>query len=143
MIDQATHADAEVMASIHAVCFPASEAWSQTLFEQQLQQPNVFALLHRSGGMIVVRIAADEAESLTLAVIPLVRRGGIGAALLHQATTMAATLGVQTVFLEVSTRNSGAHSLYTKSGFRKTGERRHYYLDGSDALVLRHDLSAP
>jgi ribosomal-protein-alanine N-acetyltransferase len=140
MLYRATSADCEVMATIHGAAFAARDAWSRDVFSLQLALPNVFGLLHPSGGMILVRLAADEAEILTLAVGPDVQRGGIGGALLAEATTRAAAMGARTVFLEVSVTNSAARQLYTRSGFTQAGRRPRYYSDTSDALVLRLDL---
>ena len=131
------------MASIHAAAFPANEAWSRDVFDLQLALPFVFGLMHGAAGFILVRIAADEAEVLTLAVLPDLRRAGIGASLLEEATTVAIAAGVRTIFLEVSVANIAARSLYTKAGFNQVGRRPHYYSDRSDALVLRFDVEAP
>jgi ribosomal-protein-alanine N-acetyltransferase len=136
-----TLADIDVMASIHASAFTGSDAWSRDVFSLQLALPNVAGLLHPSGGLILLRLAADEAEILTLAVDPGVRRGGIGATLLREATTLAAAMGARTVFLEVSIANIAAHRLYAQAGFIQVGRRPHYYSDNSDALVLRLDLT--
>jgi ribosomal-protein-alanine N-acetyltransferase len=140
VLRRVTLADIDVMAAVHASAFSSADAWSQNVFSLQLALPNVFGLLHASGGLILLRIAADEAEILTLAVSPNVRRGGIGATLLREATTLAGAMGVRTVFLEVSVANGAAHRLYTRAGFIQAGRRRHYYPDHSDALVLRLDL---
>jgi ribosomal-protein-alanine N-acetyltransferase len=140
MLYRATAADCDVMAAIHASAFAAADAWSRTVFELQLALPNVFGLLHRSGGVILVRVAADEAEILTLAVDAGAQRAGVGGALLREATTQCAALGVRTVFLEVSVANIAARQLYTREGFIQAGRRPHYYSDKSDALVLRLDL---
>jgi [ribosomal protein S18]-alanine N-acetyltransferase len=141
MIDRATAADCDVMAAIHAAAFAPPDAWSRDVFALQLALPNVFGLLHPGAGLILVRVAADEAEILTLAVAPHARRSGIGAALLHQATTRAAASGASTVFLEVSVNNIAAYQLYTRANFVQVGRRPHYYSDGADALVLRLDLA--
>jgi [ribosomal protein S18]-alanine N-acetyltransferase len=140
VLRRVTLADIDVMAAVHASAFSSADAWSRNVFSLQLALPNVFGLLHSSGGLILLRIAADEAEILTLAVSPNVRRGGIGATLLREATTLAGAMGVRTVFLEVSVANGAAHRLYTRAGFIQAGRRRHYYPDHSDALVLRLDL---
>ena len=131
------------MAAIHASAFAAPNAWSGDVFRLQLALPNVFGLLHPSGGLILLRLAADEAEVLTLAVTPDARRGGVGAALLREATTRAAAMGARAVFLEVSVANIAARQLYTRADFIPAGLRPHYYSDGSDALVLRLDLHPP
>ena len=143
MLYRATAADTDVLAMIHASAFPPLDAWSRDVFELQLAMPNVLGLVHGSGGLIMVRVAADEAEILTLAVMPWVRRGGIGHMLLVEATTLAAGLGARALFLEVSVVNNAARGLYAKAGFIQAGRRRQYYSDGSDALVLRCDLDPP
>jgi ribosomal-protein-alanine N-acetyltransferase len=107
------------------------------VFSRQLALPGVFGLLHPSGGMILARVAADEAEVLTLAVAPEVRRAGIAAALLRESVITAAALGAAAMFLEVSVANTAARAAYDRVGFQPVGRRRSYYADGSDALVLR------
>jgi [ribosomal protein S18]-alanine N-acetyltransferase len=141
MLHDATSADAGVMAVLHALAFTAPDAWSQDVFSLQLALPNVFGLLHPAGAMILMRVAADEAEVLTLAVGPAVRRTGIGAALLREATIRVAAMGGRAVFLEVSVANIAARQLYSRAGFVQAGTRPHYYSDNSDALVLRLDLN--
>ena len=140
MLRRATPADCDILAAIHASAFAAPDAWSRDVFSLQLALPNVLGLLHSSGGMILLRIAADEGEILTLAVTPKVRRLGLGGALLGEATRQAAARGIRTVFLEVSVTNIAARRLYTQAGFIQAGQRPHYYSDASDALVLRLDL---
>jgi ribosomal-protein-alanine N-acetyltransferase len=136
----AFQADADVLAAIHASAFSDPDAWSRDVFDLQLRLPNVFALLHEAGGLILLRAAADEAEILTLAVTPGVRRGGIGYSLLTNGIAVAGQLGAKAVFLEVSVANIAAQALYTKAGFIQAGQRPQYYSDRSDALVLRLDL---
>jgi [ribosomal protein S18]-alanine N-acetyltransferase len=142
VLQRANQTDVEILAHIHGAAFPAADAWSAEVFDLQLRLPNVFGLLHRAGGLILIRAAAGEAEILTLAVVPTARRTGVGQALLTAATEMAAKLGAQAIFLEVSVMNIAAQALYTKAGFIEAGRRRQYYSDRSDALVLRLDLES-
>nr|WP_294503728.1 GNAT family N-acetyltransferase [uncultured Rhodopila sp.] len=125
------------MAAIHAAAFPPPDAWRGDVFSQQLGLPGVFGLLHPSGGMILARVASDEAEILTLAVAPEARGFGIAAALLQQTASICAALGASAIFLEVSVTNTAARAAYDSAGFQPAGRRRAYYADGSDALVLR------
>jgi hypothetical protein len=71
MLRRTIQADIEVMAAIHAAAFAPADAWSAEVFDLQLAMPNIFGLLHQKGGLILARVAADEAEILTLAVVPL------------------------------------------------------------------------
>lgn len=97
---------------------------------------------HRAGeaGFVLARAAADEAEILTLAVVPAWRRRGLGAALLAAAQRRAASLGAAQLFLEVAADNDAARALYAGAGFEAVGLRRGYYAGGRDALVLRRAL---
>jgi ribosomal-protein-alanine N-acetyltransferase len=140
MLRRATRADVDDMAAIHAASFCLPNSWGRDVFDLQLALPNVFGLLDATTGVILVRTAADEAEILTLAVLPGARRRGAGLALLRESASIAAALGARAVFLEVSVTNIAARALYTKIGFVQAGHRRHYYSDGSDAVVLRLDL---
>jgi ribosomal-protein-alanine N-acetyltransferase len=128
------------MAAIHAASFPPAEAWDADAFRAQLALPGVIGLVHPRGGLILIRIAADEAEVLTLAVTPDTRRNGFGSALLREAMEMLAARGAHSLFLEVSTCNPAALALYRKAGFVVAGSRRRYYPDGSDAAIMRCSL---
>jgi ribosomal-protein-alanine N-acetyltransferase len=139
-LHRAVQADIEVMAAIHAAAFASADAWSAELFDLQLAMPNIFGLLHGKGGLTLARVAADEAEILTLAVVPTARRAGLGFALLAAATELATSLGARAIFLEVSVTNIAARALYTRASFIQIGRRRRYYSDASDALVLRRDI---
>ncbi len=131
------------MAAMHAAAFPSGQAWDEAAIAALLGLPGCFGLVHRSGGMLLARVIAGEAELLTLAVAPSVRRRCIGATLLRRATAQAAAGGAAAMFLEVSAANAPARALYAASGFRPAGRRAQYYPDGSDALVLRAALTVP
>ena len=136
----ATPVHAQILAAIHAESFPPAERWGPDAMALQLEQPNCFGHIDPAGGFILARIAADEAEILTLAVAPPRRRAGSGLALLSAAITTATRYGAKSIFLEVSLTNIAAQALYTRLGFCQVGRRRHYYPDGGDALVMRRDL---
>lgn len=140
MITPCGAAHPPVMAAIHASAFAGAEAWDASIMAAQLGQPGVFGFVHESGGMILARVAADEAEILTLAVVPEARRQGCAASLLSAAMQAARGRGAARLFLEVSTHNIPARALYTGAGFAEAGQRRRYYADGSDALILVANL---
>lgn len=140
-IQDAHAGHATLLAAIHRAAFPLAESWSADVIAMQLGLPATFGLLHRTGGMILARVAADEGEVLTLAVLPAHRRAGLGTALLRAAMDRAAGMGARAMFLEVAVTNHGARGLYAAHGFREAGLRRRYYSDGTDALVLRSTLT--
>ena len=88
--------------------------------------PGVFALSSQDG-FVLARAAGGEAEILTLAVAPAARGQGLGRALLQAAAAHAATLGAQSMFLEVGADNPAALALYAGLGFVRAGQRKAYY----------------
>ncbi|HLJ72408.1 MAG TPA: ribosomal protein S18-alanine N-acetyltransferase [Roseiarcus sp.] len=135
-------------AALHAAAF--AHAWSAEEFETLLSAANVSgeaAVDPASGalrGFVLTRIAADEAEILTIAVDSALRRRGVGRALLAAHMARLPALGAKALFLEVERDNAAALALYAKFGFREVGQRKGYYRkrDGTaaTALVLRRDL---
>jgi len=132
---------AETLAPLHALAFPPEERWGAEALRLMLEMPGSFALHAPEGGFILARVAADEAEVLTLAVAPAARCQGLGTALLETALALAAEAGAGVMFLEVSTANAAARALYAAAGFTEVGRRPRYYADGTDALVLSRRLS--
>ncbi len=136
----ATIAHGPAMAAIHAAAFPPRERWGADAMALQLGLPGAFGLMAGPDGFVLARVAADEAEILTLAVMPQRRRHGIGTELLRAACRRAAALGAVAMLLEVAVSNAAAVSLYERQGFARVGLRRRYYANGDDAMVLRCSL---
>ena len=137
MIRAATLADSAEMARLHALCF--AQGWDESAMRGLMESPGILAFLSPCG-FVMARVAADEAEILTLGVEPAARRGGLGAALVAQAAKAARTSGARAMFLEVAVGNDAARALYVRLGFREAGRRKAYYAAAEDALVLRADL---
>ena len=140
-IEAAGAADAPALAALHEAAFEAGECWDAAAIGVLLGMPGAFGLHIPGAGFVLARVAADEAEILTLVVIPAARRQGHAGALLAGAMAAALLRGAGTMFLEVSDRNAAARGLYAQAGFAEAGRRRRYYVDGSDALVLRRALA--
>jgi ribosomal-protein-alanine N-acetyltransferase len=137
----ATAGDAPALAALHAAAFPPAQAWGRDTFALLLAMPGAFGLWREGAGLVLARMAADEAEILTVAVAPDARRRGHGAALLRGAMAVARARGAGAMFLEAAAGNAPALALYAREGFVEAGRRRRYYSDGADALVLRRDLA--
>jgi ribosomal-protein-alanine N-acetyltransferase len=142
-------AAAPMLAVLHAASFEDGQAWGPDAIALMLALPGAFALCAEAEadagglqGFVMARVAADEAEILTLAVPPPARRRGLGLALMRAALAEAAARGARAMFLEVAAGNEAARALYGALGFAEVGRRRRYYADGADAVVLRRDLAA-
>lgn len=134
-----------MISALHKRCF--SQPWTTTDFSRFAHAEECDGVVARVGevitGFIVIRIIADEAEVLTLAVDGPWRRQGVASAILEQAMAVAAGRGAATLFLEVGVRNDAARALYKRLGFIRAGRRARYYTtpDGpEDALVMKRAL---
>lgn len=133
--------DLEGVALLHGACF--EDAWSTAAIAAVLASPGSFGLLSLAGedpcGFLLARVAADEAEILSLGVLPEARRRGHGRRLVAAAMEAAAEAGARRLFLEVAADNHTARALYLAKGFAQVGRRAGYYRRRSgavDALVL-------
>jgi [ribosomal protein S18]-alanine N-acetyltransferase len=143
--------DLDRAASLHAESFvPLGErAWSRQDIGALLATPGACGLLLQidgcDAGFALCRVAADEAELLTIAVRAGYRRRGAGRRLLTAIVDHVRQAGVRTLFLEVGVDNPGARSLYEGEGFRAVGNRRAYYRRGegpaADGIVMRLTLN--
>ncbi len=135
---------AAVLADLHGLAFDAP--WSASAFADLLTQPGVLLEIE-TDGFVLVRVAADEAEILTLAVRPDARRSGLGSRLMRGAAGRAMSAGAERLLLEVAQDNTAARALYARLGFVEAGRRPQYYArpDGPavDALLLVLILSQP
>jgi len=101
----------------------------------------------RFEGFAVARVAADEAEILSLGTVPEARRQGLARLLLDRVIHEATVRGGRRLFLEVAEDNGAALQLYSSFGFLVVGARKAYYSSAvkpaAAALMLRRDSTAP
>ena len=123
-----TPAHADALAALHATAF--DRPWSAQAFADLLGQPTVSGWVATAAspvGFILMRLALDEVEILTLAVAPAFRRRGYGQQLVSAALDWARTAGAKVCHLEVAANNGAAVALYRGLGFNTQGRRPDYY----------------
>jgi ribosomal-protein-alanine N-acetyltransferase len=139
---EARERDAAAIAALHAASF--QRGWGEDEVHRLMLDRAVVAHRATAGrtliGFILSRMAADEAEILSVAIAPAWRGRGLARPLLDLHLRRLAGLGALTVFLEVGEHNAPACRLYGRAGFQEVGRRQGYYEGGSTALVLRRDL---
>jgi [ribosomal protein S18]-alanine N-acetyltransferase len=146
-IEPASLRDAPRLAQLHGASF--HRGWGEGEFEVMLSERNTLVHRLRRGrkvvGFAVSRMAADEAELLTIAIDKTQRGRGLSRDLLLTHLGHLAGRGVRKVFLEVEENNQPARRLYDWAGFEVVGRRERYYQQagGEDlnALLMRRDLS--
>lgn len=155
-ISQATFADAALLAALHTTSFNRSHErslenpWGEEDMARFIAGPGTLCLIGLTGnmepapsGLLIARQAVDEAEILTIGVVPECRRLGVGRTLLQHAMTALHTGGAKRLFLEVDETNAAACELYLAFGAKLVGHRRRYYENGADAAIFSLALSAP
>src|SRR4051794_22748720 len=124
------------------------EAWSDAMFWSELAQRDTRLYLVEETDDVVAAYAGlctyapHEAYVQTIAVAPTAQRHGIGTALLKVLIDETRQRGVDHLDLEVRADNDAARRLYERHGFVEIAVRRNYYQpSGTDAVVMRKDLS--
>jgi [ribosomal protein S18]-alanine N-acetyltransferase len=141
-ISEARPADAPAIAAVHSASF--QRGWGEDEIQRLLLERDVVAQRVMAGGkligFILSRVAAGEAEILSVAISRGWRGRGLSRQLLDLHLRRLAGIGTRSVFLEVGAQNVPASRLYRRAGFQEVGRRHGYYEDGATALVLRRDL---
>ena len=123
---------------INRQCF--NDPWSKALLEQDSQNPNSFYAVYKEDevlGYAGMTVIAGEANVTNVAVLPQMRRRGIGRKVLGRLIDICIENDFSLITLEVRKSNDGAIALYKSLGFAIEGERKKYYSDnGEDALIM-------
>lgn len=143
---------AEELAAMHAELF--DPPWNTAAMQSLLEHPGSTALIckvrstigadPRPAGFAMGQLAADEAEILSIGVLPSFQKCGLGRRLVQGLSIALANAGAQRLFLEVAADNAAGIALYDGEGFARVGSRPGYYQRAGaspvDALVLARDL---
>jgi ribosomal-protein-alanine N-acetyltransferase len=141
--------DSHILSVLHQEDF--ARPWTDGEFASLLAQKTVFGYAAietgKPGslpvGFVLARLAAGEAEILTIAVARARRGAGIGRQLMDAVLRELHAARAEALFLEVDETNAPAIALYRRLGFRQVGNRPDYYKHGdhrTGALVMRRDL---
>lgn len=142
-------ADAARLAKLHAAAFATGEAWDRCAFETLMAQDSVLArgIIRKDElvSAILIQVAADQAEILTLATAPSHRRKGIARALLRGSETELIKMNINTWWLDVAADNQAGLKFYESLGFSVDGRRSGYYkrLEGNrvDAILMSRPMA--
>lgn len=120
--------------------------WSRDAFAAEVgRDPPTLLVLKQPGGVaafVAARFQASEMDIVNLAVASGLRRRGLGRFLLESLLDRAASMGVETAFLEVRESNQAARELYSRAGFKVSQRRPGFYREPTeDAILMRLEIA--
>ncbi len=141
-----------ILEALHREIFnaPWDQPWSAKAFAEVLAMKGAGAWLSMSDQAqgapngFAILLVADQAELLSMGVLPAARRQGHGSRLLGRVCAEAAGQGATRIFLEHASDNLAAAAFYAQAGFVAGGRRKDYYRGRwhrRDALILVKDLN--
>jgi ribosomal-protein-alanine N-acetyltransferase len=140
-IRPATRDDAADLSRLHTSSF--NDGWTTQDFAMWLSRAESIAVLgirEREPVAFGLALAAGaDAELLTIATDPALRRSGWGRQIFRALDAEAQVCGLERWILEVARNNVAAQELYKSHGFVEIGVRKAYYRTGEgreDALVM-------
>jgi len=152
-------ADFEAIYAIDQACYPVDVAYSRGELRWYLDLPGAECLVaeirggggrtkgnstasrKRIVGFIVTARQKVHAHIITIDVLELHRRAGLGASLLRRAEARLRKRGAREVWLETATNNEAAIAFWNKHGYRTRGRIRNYYPGGLDAFSMSKPLA--
>ena len=118
--------------------------WAREEFERLISDQNKLCLVALSGNKIVCYVGAetvlDECNIGNIVTDREYRGRGIASLLMKELLSVLKDRGIVKVFLEVESGNLPAVALYEKNGFKEYGQRRGYYGQGKDAVLMSIEL---
>ena len=88
-------------------------------------------------GFLECSISAPESELYDIAIDKKVQGNGYSKLLMDYYLDFLKTKKCDTVFLEVNNMNMKAINLYKKYGFCEYGQRKNYYGENQDAILMK------
>ena len=128
MEDQSTHLLSEKFSEILVKSFSQeSQRFSSKFIYSLLKNPNVSYICRENIGVCIFSFYKEEAEIITMAILPEYQNQGIGFLILQELELILINANCSKIFLEVASNNLNALHLYKKVGFRNFGIRKNYY----------------
>ncbi len=138
-----TLADIKTVAEIDEICFD-EDGWDEDFFLEELRDEHSDYIVGEIEGKIIacagIKIYLDEAEGMTIAVLPEFQGRGIGKKILSEIIKIAKRRGAKSMIFEVRVSNVPALHIYQKFGFKIVGRIKRYYMSGEDALTMSANL---
>lgn len=118
--------------------------WSETSIIEGKRNPAFRYFVAKLNGEIIgicsFYIVCGEGQLINIAVSPRFRHRGIGGKLLEIAISSLEQEFAQVFSLEVEKTNKGGIEFYKKFGFNIVGERKNFYGNNRNGIIMVRDL---
>jgi ribosomal-protein-alanine N-acetyltransferase len=132
------YSDLPQVTELERSIFP--DPWSWQSFAESLAEERVgnWVAVNQEQviGYMVTLWVMEEVHILNLAVADGLRRQGIASQMMESLEGLALGHGARHFWLEVRASNMAAQVFYQQWGFMAVGERKNYYRNGEDAVVM-------
>ena len=136
MEDQVFKVLSEQFSTIHCKSFENEKLrFSSRFIFSLLKNSNISYIYKKNKGFCIFSVNKEEAEIITMAVMPKYQNQGIGFLILNQLEEVLSKSSCNKIFLDVASNNLIALHLYKKVGFKKFGTRKNYYTILNDKKV--------
>lgn len=144
VIEKGELKDIETLCEMESQDDPEDLQWSKTSLEQSFDNKSYACYILKSKekplGYISVIDLGEEIEILRVVVLKTARLQGVGQKLISYIFELGKKQNAKEILLEVNDHNYPALSLYQKMGFEKVGERKQYYSERENAILMKKFL---
>ena len=121
-----------------------ADGWSKKMLEDAFLTQRFLALgisdEKELVGVITCSTTLFDADIESVFVKKEFRKQGLASLLINGLENELKEKKIEKIFLEVRKSNLPAQNLYIKHGFDKISERKNYYSDGEDAVIMAKEL---
>ena len=122
------------------------EFWNYNVFKNELKNENSYYIIAKLENNIVgfggIWKAVDDVHITNIVVRKKFRKLGIGNVILEHLIKIGRNIqNINSITLEVNSKNTPAINLYLKFGFKKVGLRKNYYGLDENAIIMTLDLN--
>jgi ribosomal protein S18 acetylase RimI-like enzyme len=136
---------------IDQACYPRGIAYSRRMLRWYLGQRGSLCIVAQATGaaeqtvvgFLIAHARGTEGYIVTVDVLEVHRRSGIGTALLQETERRLAEAGVRYVGLQTATNNEAGVAFWLRHGYRSSGVTQGYYLGRIDAYDMSKELHQP
>lgn len=120
------------------------DEWNESMLKSAVKNGNFYGFKATSDeeilGYVHYSTCVDSMDINSVFVFPKFRKNGLGEKLLNAVISVAKEKNIDKIFLEVRKSNFSAINLYEKVGFIKISERKKYYPNGEDAVIMIKEI---